>query len=128
MGLLKIIGIAIITSIAVVVVKQVKSEFAIIVGLAGSVIILTMIIGELSQVMTQVNSIVSKTSINTNLFKSILKIVGIGYLTEFAANICSEIGSQSISSKVIFAGKVVILCLALPIVSSLIDIVVGILP
>ena len=128
MDLLKIIGVGIVTAIAVVVVKQVKTEFAVIVGLAGSVIMLIMIINQLSGVISYLSQIVTKTNIDIGLFNCILKIIGIGYLTEFASGICIEMGSPSIASKVALAGKVVILCLALPIITSLLNIIVGILP
>ncbi len=128
MDLIKIIGVGIISAIAVVVVKQVKPEFAIVVGLAGGIVMLIMIADSLGGVVGYLKEIVSKANIDETLFSCILKIIGIGYLTEFAAGICTEAGSVSIASKIILAGKVIILCLAMPIITSLLDIILGILP
>ncbi len=128
MELVKIVSIGVITAIGVVVVKQVKVEFAVLLGLAGSIIMLIMIVDSLSGVVTSLNQIVSKTNIDQNLFGCILKIIGIGYLTEFASGICADMGSNGISNKIMLAGKVLILCMAMPIITSLLDIIVGILP
>jgi stage III sporulation protein AD len=127
MAIYKIIGIGVITAISVLIVKQVKPEIAIIVGLAGSIIILLNIISMLSDVLQTFSTIVDKTGISKDVFTTILKIIGIGYLTEFSSNLCIDIGSTSIAEKILLAGKVIILVIALPIVSSLINTISGIL-
>jgi stage III sporulation protein AD len=126
--LIKIIGIGLITSIAVLVVKQVKPEIAIIITITGSLIMLLMLVEMLTSVMSVFDLLVTKTGIDKQLFSSILKIIGVGYITEFSANICSDTGNSSIADKILLSGKVIILVLALPIITALIDIVVGIMP
>ena len=128
MELIKIVGIGIATTICYVLVKQVKSEFAIFVVLAGSVLMLVMIVGQVSSVVEYFNEIIQKTGIDTTIYFTILKIIGVGYLTEFAANICADAGTSSIGNKIMLGGKIVILCLSLPIITSLIDIIISILP
>ena len=128
MEIIKIVGVGLATSVAYILVKQVKSEFSIFIALAGMVLILVLIAGQLSAVIDYFGEIVERTGINKNVFLTILKIVGVGYLTEFAANLCSDVGTSSIGNKIILGGKIVILCLALPIITSLIDIVVSIMP
>ncbi len=128
MELIKIIGIGLITSIAVLVVKQVKPEIAIIITITGSLIMLLMLVEMLTSVMSVFDLLVTKTGIDKQLFSSILKIIGVGYITEFSANICSDTGNSSIADKILLSGKVIILVLALPIITALIDIVVGIMP
>lgn len=128
MELLKIIGIGLITSVAILVVKQVKPEVAILVTITGSIIILFMLVEMLASVTQIFELIVNKTGLDKELFTSILKIIGIGYITEFGANICTDSGNSSIADKILLAGKIAILVLALPILTALIDIIVGIMP
>ena len=54
-------------------------------------------------------------------------IVGIGYLTEFGANICQDNGNSSLADKILLAGKVIILCFALPIVNSMLNVIMGLI-
>ena len=128
MDIVKIIGVAILTTFAVLVLKPTKPEVAAIVSIAGGVLVLLMFVNALGGVISSMTAIVQRTGIKNDVFSSLLKIIGIGYLTEFAAGICKDAGNESMGQKVLLAGKVIILVLALPIINNLIDIVVGILP
>lgn len=123
----KIIGLALIITIAVIVVKQVKPELAVLVGVAGSVIMFFYIIDMLEQVYGVFTFILESTKLDSELFIILLKIVGIGYLTEFGANICSDSGNSSVASKIMLAGKLAIFILAVPIIKNLIEIIASIM-
>ena len=127
MEIVKIIIIGVVTSIATIVLKQFKPELAILASLAGGIIILISLVNYLGQIVGQFAQIVNKTNIDFSLFSSVLKIVGVGYLTEFGANICQDAGNSSVADKVLLAGKIIILCLALPIVSSMLTTIMGII-
>ena len=124
----KIIGLALIITVAVIVVKQTKPELAMLVGVAGSVLLFFYIIDLLEQVFGIFSYVLESTNLDSELFIILLKIVGVGYLTEFSANICADSGNSTIASKILLAGKLVIFVLAIPIIKSLIDIIVGIMP
>ena len=123
----KIIGLALITTISVIVVKQIKPEIAIFVGLAGSIIVFLYIINLLEQVFDLFNYILDATNINGEMFAILLKIVGVGYITEISANICADSGNSAIASKVQLAGKLVIFVLAIPIITSLVQMITELL-
>ena len=53
----------------------------------------------------------------------VLKIVAIGWLVEFAAGIVEDFGSKSIADKLVFAGKVVIFSVSLPIVRTMVSLI-----
>jgi len=128
MNIVSIIGIALVTTFAVMVLRPTKPELAAIVSVAGGVIVLLMAVDALGSVIASFTSIVHRTGINSEVFSALLRIIGIGYLTDFAAGICADAGNNSMAQKVSLAGKVVILVLALPIIDNLIQIIVGILP
>lgn len=125
--LVKIIGIAIITTIAVLIIKQLKPELAVFVGLVGSILIIIYIVNMIGGVLTIFDTMASKTGIDKELFLVILKIIGVGYLTEFSANLCQDAGVSSIADKIMLAGKVVIMIMALPIINNLLEIVYGLM-
>lgn len=127
MLIFKVIGIGIITSIAVIIIKQLKPEIAVIVGMSGSIIILLMILNSLGTVIESFTNLTEKIGIDNELFTLVLKIIGIGYITEFSANLCIDCGSVSIADKILLAGKVVIMLLAIPIVNTLIEIIYGLM-
>ena len=128
MDIVKIIAIAILTCIASLILKQVKPEFSMLINLIGGVIILLMVITYCESIFSVFNDLINKSGIDQGLFSVILKIIGIGYLVEFSAGICNDCGCSSIGDKVLLAGKVIILFLALPIINSIINIIMEILP
>lgn len=127
MEILKIILIGLVTCVASVLLKQLKPELSILVTLAGGLVILVMIVEHLSTILGAFLGIVNKTNVNTRLFSNVLKIVGVGYLTEFGANICVDSGNSSIADKVMLGGKIIILCFALPIVSNMLEVILGLI-
>lgn len=124
----KIIGIGLIGLIIIVILKQYKPELAIYVSMAAGVIILVYAIEELTGVINLLQSISNKTYINNSFLKILLKITGITFITEFAVSICSDAGEKAIASKIEIGSKVVIITMSIPIITSLLELVVEILP
>lgn len=127
MEIVKIILIGIVICVASVLLKQFKPELAILVSIAGGMVILIMVVNFLSSIVSNFTQIATKTSINMQLFSSVIKIVGIGYITEFGANICHDTGNSSIADKILLGGKVIILCFALPIINAMLTTIMGLI-
>lgn len=128
MDIIKILAIAILTCIATLIVKQVKPDFASLVAITGGIVILLMLIDYVNEILSVFQYVIEKSGLSPTIFTTILKIIGVGYLTEFTANICIDSGSSSLASKVTLAGKIIILFMSLPIITNIIDIIAGILP
>ena len=127
MEIFKIVGVGILTCIIAIILKQIKPEFLIIVILSGGIIMFLMVLDKLKSILDYILTIFNKTNLDYSLFVSILKILGVGYITEFANNICIDSGHSSIGEKILIAGKVIILGLALPILTSLLNIIIELL-
>ena len=127
MEIFKIIALGILICVVIIIVKQIKPEFAVLVFIAGSIIMLCYLFNYFTNILGVFDKIISKTGINAELFSIILKIVGIGYLIEFAANICSDSGNPAIADKIVLGGKLIILTVSMPIITNLLDIIVELL-
>lgn len=127
MEIVKIIIIGVITCVACVILKQFKPELVILASVSGGILIVISLVNYLGQIVASLSTIVNKTGVNVKLFSSVLKIVGVGYITEFGANICFDTGNSSVADKILLAGKVIILCLSLPIISSMLNTIMGII-
>ena len=125
MDILKIIAIGIITVICSVILKQVKPELSILAVISGCVVILFLIVQSVGGVLEEYKTIIDKTGLNSGIFTSVLKIIGVGYLVEFAGDICSEAGVSSVSNKILLAGKILILVMCLPIIKNLLEIIIN---
>lgn len=128
MDIIKIIGIAFLAVIIIIILKQYKPEFVIYVSILAGAIILFMNIDKLSGIINLIESIANKTQVNGQFLNILIKITGIAFLTEFSVSICKDSGETAIANKVDLAGKVIIIAISIPIISSLLETVVKILP
>ena len=128
MDVIKIIGIGLIALIIIVILKQYKPEFAIYVSLGAGILIFTIIASKISGIIEILKSIANKASINNEFLILLIKITGIAILTEFAVSICKDSGETAIASKVDLGGKVIIMSMSIPIMSSLLQTIIKILP
>lgn len=128
MNFLQIVAIGITSAILITLLKQTKPEIAVILGVAVGIIIIILVADELYEVIVSFYGIAQTSGISGSIFSLILKIIGIGYLAEFSAGICADSGCKSVGDKILFAGKVVIMILALPVIKDLLSLITGILP
>lgn len=128
MDIIKIIGIGLIALIIIMILRQYKPEFVIYISLIAGAIILLLVMNRLSGIINLLTNLSSKIS-NGNAFLEILiKITGIAFLTEFAVSICKDSGETSIANKIDLGGKVIIISMSIPIISSLLENLISILP
>ena len=125
---IKIIGIGLLALIIIVILKQYKPEFAIYVSMIAGVLILVLSIQKLTGIINLLQSLANKTYINKSFLSILLKITGIAFITEFAVSICSDAGEKAIASKIEIGSKAIIIAMSLPIITSLLELVIEILP
>lgn len=117
--MIKIIGAALLTAVTATVLKSSRPELSFAVMIAGAIIILLFILDALKGSLGVLSEIASMTGMDHGIVKVLLKIVGVGYLTEFSAGVLNDFNASSIADKVTLAGKVTVMIMALPIVRGL---------
>ena len=128
MDIIKIIGVGLLSLIIIIIVRQYKPEFTLYVSLIAGALILVFIMDKLSGIIDLLTSLSNKTAINNEFLTLLLKITGIAFLTEFAVSICKDTGESAIASKVDMGGKVIIVSMSIPIISSLLETIIEVLP
>ncbi|MBO5394389.1 MAG: hypothetical protein J6A28_00595 [Clostridia bacterium] len=126
--ILKIVAVGFITCIATMIIKPIRADFSIFIAIAGGLIIIFMIVNYLTVIFATFKHLINITGVSSGIYSLLIKIIGVGYLIEFTAGICNESGNSSLGDKVLLGGKIVILTLALPIVLSILDIIMELLP
>lgn len=128
MEIVKIIGVGLVALIIIVILKQYRPEFAMYVSLSAGVIIFALIFTKLSGIIEILKNLSSKAAINNQFIVLLIKITGIAILTEFAVSVCKDTGETAIANKVDLGGKVIIMSMSIPIMCSLLETIVQILP
>lgn len=126
--LTKIIGIGLLTLVIIIILKQYKPEFAIYASIIAGILILVIAFEKMTGIIGLLQTISNKTYINKSFLTILIKITGIAFLTEFAVSICSDAGEKAIASKIEIGSKIIIITMSMPIITSLLELVVEILP
>ena len=128
MEIIKIIGIAFIALVIIIMLKQYRPEYAIFISILTGILILFLVMDRLTGIINLIESIQDKFSINTQFIALLIKITGIAFLSEFAISVCKDSGEAAIASKIEIGSKIIIISMSVPIISSLLEIILKILP
>ena len=123
MQIIKVIGVGLIGALVAGLLREEKSELYIFAVIAGGALILIIILSSLTEVLTQFGMLVGKSGVDESLFAGVLKIIGVGYITEYASAICCDYGVTSIANKLQLAGKVAIFFMTMPILANLVNVI-----
>jgi len=128
MEVIKIIGIALVALIIIVLLKQYKPEYTIYISLLAGALIILLVMDKLTGIINLLQSLANKTSINSTFLLLLIKITGIAFLSEFAVSICKDSGEAAIANKIEIGTKIIIISMSIPIITSLLEIILKLLP
>ena len=120
MELLRVVGVGLVGVLFATMLRRDKPEWHLLILVATGVIVLVIVFSSMTTVINAFGELLSSTGVDNALFSGVLKIVGVGYLTEYAASVCSDSGAQSVGEKVQLAGKITVFLMGLPIVTALV--------
>ncbi len=128
MDIFQIVMVALIGTILVQVIKGQVSHMATMLTLVTCILILFSIVPHIlviKDIMINLSSYIDGEEMYIDI---IFKIIGIAYIAEFASSICSDAGESAIAGKVELAGKMIILVVSSPIIFTLFEMIITILP
>ena len=128
MDIIKIIGIGFFTLIITIILKEYRKEYAIYAVLIGGMIIIFYSMDTLKAIIDFINDLSRNKSYNTEFISLLLKITGISVLTEYAVSICKDSGENAIANKIDFGGKIIVISLSIPIISTTLSSLTKLLP
>ncbi len=108
--------------LAVIFKKGNHEEYSVYISIAACFVILLLYgIGKLEVILDTISRLQGYIKINKSYIEVLVKIIGITYITEFAASLCKDSGYQAISEQVELVGKLTILAISMPILLALLD-------
>lgn len=124
----KILGVGFITLIITIILKEYRKDFAIYSVLIGGAIIIFYSLDTINSILEFIEDISKNSNYNNIFVDLLLKITGIAILTEYAVSICKDSGENSIANKIDLGGKIVIISLSIPVISTTIESLTKLLP
>jgi stage III sporulation protein AD len=126
--MIQIVGLGLIATILILVLKEQKPLFAFLLAMCTGIIIFLYLVEKIGGIINVLQELAESSGVNMVYLKTILKIIGIAYIAEFGAQIVRDAGQESIASKIELAGKVLIMVSAVPIISIIIETIMKLLP
>lgn len=127
MDIVKVCAFCITAVILVTILKEQNKVVATMISIVAGVIVMLYVVSNIDGIFSALNNIAGVSSVESKYFALILKISGITYLIEFGKNLCMDAGENALGTKLEMAGKVMIVTLTLPILTEILNQIVGVL-
>ncbi|MGQ3544014.1 stage III sporulation protein AD [Bacillus cereus] len=125
---MQIVGLGLVATFLAAVLNQHKSSItSLFIVFVGSVMFL-ILIDQIHSILKMIERVASEAKVSNVYVETLLKIIGIAYIAEFGAQITKDAGQGAIASKIELAGKILILVMAIPILTVVIETILGFLP
>ena len=115
----KLIGLAIVCTVVIVLLRSSRPEQAIILSIVSGVILLIYLLNVMEPIIAEIQSLTSLLAFDSLQGEMLLKCLGLCLLTQSASDVCRDAGEQSIANYVELAGKTAVLLLCLPLFRQL---------
>ncbi len=121
MEIIKIVAFAFMSLFIVMIFENTRKDLAIYVSIAVGILIFLFMITKITSILQFIQELSAKANIDFIYLTTVFKILGIAYLASFCSEICKDAGQGNIGTKVEFAGKILILVLAIPILMAVLQ-------
>ncbi|MFE8695491.1 stage III sporulation protein AD [Cytobacillus sp. FJAT-53684] len=128
MEILQIVGVALVATFLALIVKEQKPNFAFLIIVFVGCTIFLFLVDQIYAIIHMIEQIAVNAKINMMYIETILKVIGIAYIAEFAAQITKDAGQGAVASKIELAGKILILAMAIPILTVMIETIIQMIP
>jgi stage III sporulation protein AD len=128
MSIMQIVALAVVAVVLIVIIRQERPELALQLSMVAGLIITVFVVWKLAGIVKVLERLALRADLNMVFLGALLKIIGIAYIAEFGTQVCRDAGENALAIKVELAGKVTILILAVPIISTIVSTVERLLP
>lgn len=125
MDISKIIALGLVGTVFSVLLKKENPQIAMLVAAATGILIFLMLCAPLRELLVLLRETAEEAGVGEDYFGIVLKVIGIAYLTQFGAQLCADAGESAIASKIELAGKVLMMTVAAPVLTGLLEMVMG---
>ncbi|PAK34749.1 stage III sporulation protein AD [Bacillus safensis] len=126
--IIQIVGLGLIATFLALIVKEQNPTFAFMLVVFTGCVIFLYLIDQIYAIISMIEKIAASAGVNMKYVETILKIIGIAYIAEFGAQLTKDAGQGAIASKIELGGKILILVMAVPILTVIIETILGMIP
>lgn len=128
MEIIQIVGLGFIVTLLSLIIRSQRPEIAVQISITLATIIFLLVLAKINVILNLFRDLAEKASVNQAYLNTLLKIIGIAYITEFGAQVCRDAGEGAVAGKIEFAGKVLVMVMAIPIIALVLETIVRLIP
>ncbi len=117
----RMIAIGLCGTVVAVLLKKNAPELSLLVSIVTCVLVFCVIISSLAKVIYIIEDIFLKAKLDKNIAGTVMKICGIGILSEYFCSIIEDSGETAIAKKLELGSKIIIFAYTLPLVIAVIE-------
>lgn len=125
--MVKIVALVLICAVIIIYLRNLNGELAMLASITAGIIVLYYIFNYVSDTFNVINKLIEMSKIDKEMYLIIFKISAIALLVEFSAGTVNDFGLKNLADKLVFAGKITILAVSLPIIYAIINLLTGLL-
>lgn len=126
--IIQIVGLGLVATFLALVLKEQKPTFAFLLVVFTGCVIFLYLVDQVYAIIRMIEKIAVNANVNLIYVETIMKIIGIAYIAEFGAQLTKDAGQGAIASKIELGGKILILTMAIPILTVIIETVIKMIP
>ena len=123
MGVFEGLGICLIAVMLSVVIGNYKKEYAVVITVSVGCIILVNVISSLYKPVKEFFSVLKNSGLQSERFLVAVKVLAIGYITQFIADTCRDFGQSAVAAKAELVGRAAIFVMTIPLLNELFTVV-----
>jgi stage III sporulation protein AD len=128
MEIAQVVGFGVMATIFILFIRQNRPEIAQLLSIAVGVALIFYLLGYLKLIVDIITELALEAEVNAVFLRTLLRVIGVAYLAEFGAQICRDAGEGNVALKIEFAGKLIILVMTVPILMSVLESILNIIP
>lgn len=115
MDVVMVVVVVVVAAFLAVLLRHQRPEFAMAIGVLAGVAVLLLVIGRIAPVLDTLRNMLNASGLPGEYGQILFKALGIGLLTQLAADACRDADEGAMAAKAELAGKAAMLLLALPL-------------
>lgn len=127
MNIVTLCGFGILAAVLCVIVRQIKPESAVFVGIAAGIGILAAVVTAAAPSVGAITELAENAGIDGEFTKVLLKALAVCYITTLSADCARDAGESAVAAKLELGGRISIAMLSLPVFVELANMVTGLI-
>ena len=121
MEFIKIALLILVTVVIVSCIPTFSKEISLLITISCCIVVLLYIVNTAFPAVEYIKDIAKRLSFYG--IEVVIKSIGVGFITQFVADIAVDSGNKSLSNQIIFAGRICVIILTMPIFYQIFEIV-----